>query len=206
MSGDGSASAVSRVQARADYLNSLLLTKTELDAALRWLLETALAMASYFAGLPGRYSDLRIFASCKVDTGPLTPEERRVIIEEYQAGQRSRESTMYLLGVEDVDAEIARIEAEEAKSLAVQQARADVAATLVQKAGTSLKGAMKIAGYEAKEIAAALKADPPKPTPAALVPAVAAQTGQVPPVQSAGEEAQQGGQEEPTNEESQEEE
>lgn len=158
MTGDGNASAVSRVQARADYLNSLLLTKTEIDAMIRWLLETAIVIASGFAGLGDRYADLRIFASAKLDTGPLTPDEQRVIVERYKAGTLSKESTMHLLGVEDVDAEIARIEAEEAASLVVQKARADIVATLVQQAQMDLVVAMEIAGYSASEINAAKKA------------------------------------------------
>lgn len=159
MSGDGSASAVSRVQARADYLNSLLLTKTEIDGLIRWMLETLLTMASHFAGLGDRYADLRIYASAKLDTGPLTPDEQRVVIERYQAGTLTRESAMHLLGVEDVDAEAARLKLEEQDSLVVQKARADIAGTLVQQAGASLRGAMKVAGYATAEINAALKVD-----------------------------------------------
>ncbi len=55
IAGDATASGTSRVQARADYAHSLLITKGEIDSLIRWLLETALDLGAIIIGAPGRY-------------------------------------------------------------------------------------------------------------------------------------------------------
>lgn len=116
ISGDAAASGESRKQARAEFEASLDTTKTIIDDALRWLLETVLALAAHLAGQGGRYAALRCEAGAIVDAGPLTADERREIVAEYTAGVISRETTQSRLGVDDTDAEQARIEAERAAS------------------------------------------------------------------------------------------
>jgi hypothetical protein len=59
MAGDAAASAVARIQARFEYLNTLLLTQPEAETALSFTIETALAMAEALARAPDgtrRYS------------------------------------------------------------------------------------------------------------------------------------------------------
>jgi hypothetical protein len=111
LSGDAAASGVSRVQARADFAKSLLQTKAELDALGRWLIETALGLAAIFAGTPGRFDGLRADFACRLDTGPLSAEERAQIVAEVAAGLMSVETALTLLGHDDPDAERARIAA-----------------------------------------------------------------------------------------------
>lgn len=112
ITGDAMASAVSRKQARAEFEASLELTKTALDDAGRWLLETLLALAAIFAGQAGRYDSLRCEFGATIDAGPLSADDRQQIVAEYQAELLSRETTLSRLDVDDVEAEIARIEAE----------------------------------------------------------------------------------------------
>jgi hypothetical protein len=112
LSKDAGASGESRLQARQDFLKSLNDTKPLLDEAVRWLLTTVLELACHVGKQVGRFRSLRPVSQIKPDAGPLTLEERKQISDDYKAGLRSRESTMALLGVDDVDAEIKRIDAE----------------------------------------------------------------------------------------------
>ena len=114
MGGDATASGVSRIQARGDFLSSLRPTKTQVDAAGRWVLETALALAASFAGTANPYADLRATFDCRIDSGPLAPEERAAIINEVsnEPPLRSVEDAMTLLGIDDPDAMLAQIESE----------------------------------------------------------------------------------------------
>lgn len=109
ISGDAVASGASRVQARADFEQSLLPTKAEVERVMRWLIDTWLAMAAQFAGQPGRYDDLRAVVTCRVDTGPLTSEEQAEVRANVDAGLYSRETGQALLRIDDPDAENARI-------------------------------------------------------------------------------------------------
>lgn len=184
MQGDGSASAVSRVQMRADYANSLLLTKAAVDAALRWLIETILAMGSQFAGMPDRYKSLRAVGACKIDTGPLTPEERRIVLEEMEKGTLSRETAIAMLGnTEDVDNELNRIRAEEEQSLSTQQRRAEVVGTLVQQGGATLEAAAEVAGYSDEQQTVLKKRDP-EPVPSAVPPGLGPVPAVAPPTKT----------------------
>lgn len=116
ISGDATASAVSRVQARADFLDSLSKTKPQVDDAVRWVLEVALDHACYFAGTTREKEFGLVRASCdvQVSTGPLTTEERQAVMEMVEKEMMSLETAMQLLGVEDVDAERSRLKQEAA--------------------------------------------------------------------------------------------
>jgi hypothetical protein len=116
ISGDATASAVSRVQARADFLDSLSKTKPQVDEAVRWLMEIALDHACFFAGIDRETEFGLIRAACNVQisTGPLTPEERAAVMDMVEKEMLSLETAMQLLGVEDVDAELSRLAQEAA--------------------------------------------------------------------------------------------
>lgn len=113
ISGDATASGESRKQARAEFEASLEMTKTALDDAGRWLLETALSLAAIFAEQAGRYDALRCEFGVIVDAGPLSAQERQQTVAEHQAVLLSAETAMSLLNVDDIAAEMARIEAEQ---------------------------------------------------------------------------------------------
>lgn len=112
------ASGESRVQARADFATSLRKTKTAIDGCGRWLLETVLSIAAHFAGTPGRYDDLRAIFECRIDTGPLSSEEIRLVIEQHEAGLIDLEEAMMRAGIDDPAAMIAKIVAEKDASAA----------------------------------------------------------------------------------------
>lgn len=109
------ASGQSRIEARSDFLASLITSKTSLDKAGRWLLTAVLRFAAQLAGQPGQFANVRVEFDTIVYAGPLTPEERTALLAEYREGVRSLESTMILLGEDDPAAEMLRIEQERAR-------------------------------------------------------------------------------------------
>lgn len=108
----------SREQARAEFERSLKDTKTVLDAAGRWQLETALRLAAYISGQGEKYLKLRADFNCLVDAGEIDPEKARLVIEMRVPGGPnnqpliSDERARQLVGVEDPEAELAKIEEE----------------------------------------------------------------------------------------------
>lgn len=118
MSDDASASGTSRQTAMAAYLIDLLQTKQQVDAGWAWLLETALSLAEVLAGQVGRFADLRVAAECAVDPGPISADMIRVVIELWREGRLTLKTGLGWIGVEDIDGEIAGLEAEEAERLA----------------------------------------------------------------------------------------
>jgi hypothetical protein len=112
ISGDATASGESRIQARAQFLASLRPTAAAVEGALRAILDAALAWAAAAVGQGGRFALIRADVTCQIDAGPLTSDERRLILEQQAAGLLSEETAMGLLGVDDVDSERAKINTE----------------------------------------------------------------------------------------------
>lgn len=145
ISGDATSSGESRRQAMAQFLLSLLLTKAQVDAMGRWLIETTLAMAATFAGQVGRFAELRASFDSRIDPGPIPSEEMRLIIELVKAQLLSRETGMTRLQVEDPDAEMAKIE-EEDRKLNIERAKLQMEAA---KNGTP--GIGQVSGQEGRQ-------------------------------------------------------
>ena len=124
IAGDATASGESRRQARADFEASLGATISEVEAAGRWLLETALAMAAAFANQPGRFDSLRATFTCRVDSGPISADEQKETRENVAAGLLSKETGMVRVGIDDTDAEKAKIAAEGETANQAQQTNA----------------------------------------------------------------------------------
>jgi hypothetical protein len=125
ITGDANASGVALVQKRAAFAQSLLKTKPKVEGAVRWLIRTALLLAAALSndsGVTAQLKDLRVNAQAKMDTGPLTPDERRVIVEQLNAGVMDKDTALTMLGSDDIDAVRARIE-EDRKSDPVYQAK-----------------------------------------------------------------------------------
>lgn len=113
MSGDATSSGESRIQARADFASLLVGMKPEIDGLVRWILETALAFGKSFLGEGVFQVDgLSAMSNVTVNTGPLSLEERKLVIEMMEKGKISEESGMAMLGVEDVDFEKTMIRSE----------------------------------------------------------------------------------------------
>ncbi len=112
-------SGESRIKARGDFENSLADLKEEVDKTLVWLAATILQMAATFSGKPDYFSRLDIAADTKLDLGVITPKEKQAVRDDLEAGLISKRTAMKLIGIEDVDAELALItqEAEESQPI-----------------------------------------------------------------------------------------
>lgn len=114
LSADSVASGASRKQATADYLDSLGLTANALQGAVRWLLGTTLRLAAVLMGAPDRYDALKPMAQARISVVQPTSEDTTATIAKAEAGLISRQTAMTEVGIEDPDAELARIKAESA--------------------------------------------------------------------------------------------
>lgn len=170
-------SGVSRTQARADFEKSLGRSQAAIEPAGRWLLETVLTLAQLFAATVGdegtASTSLRAEFSCITDTGPLDPQEKLTVTTAGTTGYLSREWVQQALGVEDTDAETARINAEPGMDNAIRQKKAITLKAFID-AGLSPEAAAELAGFETKEIDLIKKdaaANPvPAPAPAGMTP------------------------------------
>lgn len=147
MAGDSNPSGTSRVNARIEYLSTLQLTAAEVEAAFRFVVDGALAMAEALSNQPGYYTDtIRCQASCRLDTGSLSSVERTAI--EASIGKTlSRETAMTLVGIDDVEAEKARMAADPLSRAILAKAVGDGLTSLTTP-GATLEGAGKFMGIE----------------------------------------------------------
>lgn len=168
-------SGISRVQARADFGKSLQRTKASVDSAGVWLLETVVAWALAFTAAPAEFAnasiDLRANFSAIIDTGPLDPVEKAALSQAVSAGQLSIEAGMEALGVEDVDAELARLNGEPGHRVELRTKKA-VALKAFTDAGLSVALAAQLAGFEDDEIKEIEKDALNNPTPGTAVPMI----------------------------------
>jgi hypothetical protein len=136
MTGDGAASAVSRIQARAVHEARLGPRKAMLDGGIRWHLETEARMAAVAYSGAGAIAELRVESNAIIDTGPITPDERRALLEQAETGYLSTETFLARTGEDDPDAEKQKIANEEvardARTMGVVSGRP---ATAAQGAG-----------------------------------------------------------------------
>lgn len=147
ISGDATASGESRIQAKGEFENSLMDTKAEVGAALRWMLETVLALAAAIAGQPGRYDGLRVVGDARLDLGVVSTEEQRQTAEAYKSGLLSRETAIRRIGVDDPAAEAARLDAEADETLVVLKQRAEIMKLLVD-ATADRSAAASVSGFD----------------------------------------------------------
>lgn len=115
MAGDATASGESRIQAKATFGTSLLDTKGEVDSLVRWILETVATYAAVFTKQAERYNDLRANADCRIDVGPVLPDEVRILMDLADKKIISRARLQRIVGVEDTEAEDTAILADEQK-------------------------------------------------------------------------------------------
>jgi hypothetical protein len=164
MNGDSDPSGKSRIEARAEYVKSLLLTQPEAEALIAFIIETSMAMAEHVANRVGQYTEqLRVQVACRLDIGPLNADERTAF--EASIGKTlSRESAMMMLGVEDIDAELARMSADPYARAMLGKAVGD-ALTSLTTAGATLDGAAAYVGIEGEQLKALLTPASFEPTP-----------------------------------------
>jgi hypothetical protein len=148
LSGDAVASAVSRVQARADFDMSLTQLEGPVNAVGRWLVEVVLALAESLMQQPNAVlKDWRGQFECRVTSAPLSVEERTQNVTEMKEGLLSRETAQERNGVADVAAENARISSDPDFQLRTLKTRADITGVLSQ-AGADIVAAATVAGIE----------------------------------------------------------
>jgi hypothetical protein len=163
MSADAVASGVAREQARVDFMLSLNKTRPQVEVMGRWMLETVLAMAEVFAGTPGKYtSKLKAYFRCKPDFGPISSDERNQTVQEVEKGMKSRERGMNELGVDDVDAELAKINSQPDAQVDLVKRQGEALKALVD-ATVPLEIAMELVGFDPEVVQkAAAKAEEAK--------------------------------------------
>ncbi len=165
MAGDSNPSGTSRLNARIEYLSTLQLTQGEVEAAFRFIVDTALAMAEAMSDKVGYFTSvIRTQVACRLDAGPLQPAERQAI--ELSIGKTiSQETAMMLVGIEDVDAERARM-AMDPLSRAAYGSAVGAALNALTSPGATLQGAATFIGVEPAQIKALLSGSDGTNTPA----------------------------------------
>jgi hypothetical protein len=128
ISGEAAPSGYSREQARADHAASLGKTQSEVQPAGQWFLETALALgrANSQASPVTTQISSRPRSQCRINTGPISVEERAQNAAEVEAGTLSEETAMERNGVLDVDAEKQRINSTPEAQLALMEKQTTV--------------------------------------------------------------------------------
>ncbi|MFC3834782.1 MULTISPECIES: hypothetical protein [Deinococcus] len=105
ITGDAAANGISRQQAVNDFLSGLETTRIQLEALLRWLLSTVLALALHLSGQAGAAQDLRVRVQARASAVQPTPAEVETALKLHQTGSISEETFLQRVGVEDVQAE-----------------------------------------------------------------------------------------------------
>lgn len=99
-------SGIARVEARADFARALLKIARKVEGTLRDLFRGVRCLAAYL-GNDSRleqFKELRDNVTAHPNSGPLTPDEKRLIKELVDSELLSHELGMTMLGVEDVEA------------------------------------------------------------------------------------------------------
>jgi hypothetical protein len=152
IAGEATPSGKSREEARADYRDSLKLTESTATEFVRWILETALAMAEAFSGKTGEWTTkYRASVTLRVSTGKPSVEERKQNNEDVEKGTLSRLSAMEAADIADPDAELARMDMDPLSSYGREKALGEALLALTE-AGASFEGAARRLGIEEDEI------------------------------------------------------
>lgn len=107
-------SGVARVEARADFARALLKIARKVEGAQRDLLRGVRCFAAYLGNDPRleAMKAMRDNVTAHPHSGPLTADEKRLVLEMVAAEVISHELAATMLGIEDVAAELAKIAAE----------------------------------------------------------------------------------------------
>lgn len=163
ISGEAVVSGESRIQARQDFAVSLNPTAKGTRKALRRALWFSVKIAGLASGDAMLLEGLKLDVTVQVYTGPLTSEEREQIRAEFRDGILSLETAMSRLGVEDPQAEIARLREQALFNATLMQTRIQNMATLYST-GMELQVAAVIAQLPAEVISALDAVGGPVPT------------------------------------------
>lgn len=106
------ASAEMLIEARADYADSLLETKPDLERLLQTMFKARLCMAAHLAGDSATLEQFKAGyyrVALQLNTGPISVADATEIRARRTDGLLSTETAMILLGIENPDAELDKI-------------------------------------------------------------------------------------------------
>lgn len=112
---DSTASGEARIQALTDFAASLAASKLALEHAIRWLLETTLALAYALSGQT--YPEPQITATLRPYLGDVPADKQAQAIALYNAGLLSRETAIQWVGIEEPEVELERIQREKQQEI-----------------------------------------------------------------------------------------
>lgn len=119
--GDATASGEARIQALADFENSLAATAKCVDGALQWVLESALTLAGAIMGNDSMFDEYRVMVQCNTNAGPVSTEMLRTLADVTDRNFISHETSLTRAGVQDTEAELQRIEMQKQQAMQEQQ-------------------------------------------------------------------------------------
>lgn len=137
ITGDGSVNAVSRIQALTDFLMNIKKYKPEIDQFGTWLLTVIVRMAAIFSGNED-FKDLSILFESKIYLGPLTPEEKNLVLTMRDKGIISAETARVLLDIDNPEMEKELIAEETKLGNGMSISDFDARLSLINKAGDLL--------------------------------------------------------------------
>lgn len=143
-------SGKSRLIARHEFAKTLTKAVEPISELYRGTIMTATVIATEFGSDAPSIEDLRVPVEVFTDTGPLTPEEMNALSTMTETGLMSMQTALSRAGINDIEAEMQRIEEEEDTRLQRLQERAKLVKELVA-AGASLPGAAQVAGWDEEE-------------------------------------------------------
>ncbi len=112
LSGDAITSGDSRRQALAAFMSSLRIPKAVVESALEWLVETLLAFEGVLSGDPEKYRGIEVKANCRLDFGAISAGEIDLLERQVRVGIISLETAREKAGIEDLEEEERRVQAE----------------------------------------------------------------------------------------------
>ncbi|HXG83047.1 MAG TPA: hypothetical protein VNI84_03375, partial [Pyrinomonadaceae bacterium] len=119
-------SGISKKEGRDDYKKSLKASKTAVDPAGRYVMGFTLMFGANLANRAGDFAGARFDFNCQVDAGAVDPEELKQESDDVASGKSTLYSYLIKKGVEDPDAEIARIKSSDGYLLTQVNAAVDL--------------------------------------------------------------------------------
>lgn len=121
ITGDATASGESRIQALEDFIKDVRDTKSTIDKAGVWLIETVMYLAGDLSNNNTYPEEYKATFNCRIDPGHIPADLRTAILDQVEEGLLSRETAMAMLGVDDIDAELAKIDSASDDAIALLQ-------------------------------------------------------------------------------------
>lgn len=110
LSSQAEASGISRREARQDYEEDLKTSKGSMDLAGKWIVETLIYLGQFLAGTEEDEPKYKVEFSSNINVGPISQEDSEMILTQVEKGLKSKETAMSELGIDDVEAELTRID------------------------------------------------------------------------------------------------